>query len=177
MRRLVVLVATFGMFVTACTAGGGSNATPSVVNTASGATHAPVTIQLWSFYSGREFKQYDAVLSDFQKLYPWITINHTPAKSDQEILRAVNSGTAPDLGLTAGPDNVAKFCSSGALRGPHAVPAGGQHGHHDHRPEARPAVHETTRGRPVRAPGASPTRTGLYYNLDMFQKGRHLRAA
>jgi multiple sugar transport system substrate-binding protein len=168
MRRLIVLVATFGMLAAACTAGGGGNVAPSAVNTASGASHTPVTLQLWSFYSGREFKQYDAVLSDFQKLYPWITINHTPGKSDQDILRAVNSGTSPDLGLTEGPDNIAKFCSSGAYVDLtpflHAdnmdittiVP--------------KPALQYTSyQGDQCSLPVLSDA-YGLYYNLDMFQK-------
>ncbi|MFI5054221.1 MAG: ABC transporter substrate-binding protein, partial [Acidimicrobiia bacterium] len=168
MRRLIVLVATFGMLVTACTAGGGGGATPSAVNTASGASHSPVTLQLWSFYSGREFKQYDAVLSDFQKLYPWITINHTPGKSDQDILRAVNSGTSPDLGLTEGPDNIAKFCSSGAYQDLTPFLQGDKMDITTIVP--KPALQYTSyQGDQCSLPVLSDA-YGLYYNLDMFQK-------
>ena len=56
------------------------------------------------------------MLQDFHKKYPWISIQHTGAKTDQDIVRAVNSGTAPDMMISAGPDNVAKFCSSGAYK-------------------------------------------------------------
>jgi multiple sugar transport system substrate-binding protein len=51
------------------------------------------------------------VLQDFHQKYPWISIQHTGGKSDQDIYRAVNSNTAPDMMISPGPDNVAKFCS------------------------------------------------------------------
>src|SRR5207237_3572260 len=73
---------------------------------------AAVTINLWSFYSSGEFKKYCEVLQDFHQKYPWISIQHTGGKSDQDIFRAVNSDTAPDMAITSGPDNVAKFCSA-----------------------------------------------------------------
>src|SRR5438045_2044682 len=112
-RRIAGAIVLFAMITVACTAGGGSSSV-APVNTASGATHTPVTLNVWSFYTGHEFTQYQSVLADFSKLYPWITINHTPSKSDQDYLRAVNSNSAPDLAISPGPDNVAKFCDSGA---------------------------------------------------------------
>jgi multiple sugar transport system substrate-binding protein len=112
-RRIVGAIALFAMITVACTAGGGSTSV-APVDTASGATHTPVTLNVWSFYTGHEFTQYQSVLADFSKLYPWITINHTPSKSDQDYLRAVNSNSAPDIAISPGPDNVAKFCDSGA---------------------------------------------------------------
>lgn len=113
-RRMVGCIALFAMITVACTAGGSSSVAP--VNTASGAAHTPVTINVWSFYTGHEFTQYQGVLDDFKAKYPWITINHTPAKSDQDYLRAVNSNSAPDIAISPGPDNVAKFCDSGAYQ-------------------------------------------------------------
>jgi len=115
MKRTIIGVLGIAMLAVACTAGGGSSAV-SAVDTGSGATHSPVTLNVWSFYSGHEFAQYQAVLSDFQAKYPWISIKHTPGKSDTDYLRAVNSNTAPDLAISPGPDNVAKFCSSGAYQ-------------------------------------------------------------
>jgi multiple sugar transport system substrate-binding protein len=112
MRKILGAAAVLGLIATACF--GGGNSTVSEVNTASGAAHTPVTLNVWSFYTGREFQQYDTVLADFQKLYPWITIKHTPGKSDQDYIRAISSNTAPDVAISAGPDNVAKFCNTGA---------------------------------------------------------------
>ncbi len=114
-RRLVISVLAAGLVATACSATtGGGNASP--VNTASGASHAPVTLNVWSFYTGREFKQYSDVLNAFTSKYPWITIHHTPGKVDQDYVRAINAGQAPDVAISAGPDNVAKFCSTQAYQ-------------------------------------------------------------
>ncbi|MEA2520683.1 MAG: multiple sugar transport system substrate-binding protein [Actinomycetota bacterium] len=114
-RRIAAGIALFAMITVACTAGGGSSDV-SAIDTSSGATHAPVTLNLWSFYNGREFQDYAAVLADFHKLYPWITVKHTPGKSDADIVRAINSGSPPDMTISQGPDNVAKFCSTGAMQ-------------------------------------------------------------
>jgi multiple sugar transport system substrate-binding protein len=115
MKRLVMSVLAVALLATACSATtGGGSASP--VNTASGASHAPVTLNVWSFYSGREFKQYSAVLNSFTAKYPWITIHHTPGKVDQDYVRAINAGQAPDVAISAGPDNVAKFCSTNAYQ-------------------------------------------------------------
>jgi multiple sugar transport system substrate-binding protein len=132
MRRFFTVVAVAGLLASACSSGTSSGGLqPSVAGrslapadcttkglSSSGSASAgpsgeqPVTIQLWSFYSGAEFKKYCSVLQDFHQLYPWISIEHTGAKSDQDIFRAVNSDTAPDMMISPGPDNVAKFCSS-----------------------------------------------------------------
>lgn len=168
MKRWLITTVTFALVAAACTASGGGNATPSTINTASGASHSPVTLQLWSFYSGREFKQYEAVLSDFQKLYPWITINHTPGKTDQDILRAANSGTSPDVALTEGPDNVAKFCSSGAYADLTSFLQADNMDITTIVPT--PALQYTSyQGNQCALPVLSDA-YGLYYNLDMFQK-------
>jgi multiple sugar transport system substrate-binding protein len=111
----VLILVALTMVAVAC--GGTTNAPPpSDVNTASGASHAPVTLNVWSFYTGREFKQYQDVLNSFTAKYPWITIHHTPAKKDTDVVLAINSGQAPDLAISAGPDSVAKFCSSHAYQ-------------------------------------------------------------
>ena len=132
MRRLLMVVAVVALVATACSSGSNSpgglqpsgqrSLTPAScstkgLTTVGGASagpsgEQPVTIQLWSFYSSGEFKKYCEVLQDFHQKYPWISIQHTGGKSDQDIFRAVNSDTAPDLAITSGPDNVAKFCSA-----------------------------------------------------------------
>jgi multiple sugar transport system substrate-binding protein len=131
MKRWSAMLVCLGLFAAACSSSGGgsggSGVTPAQctaggLTVASGSVspgpsgEAPVTLNIWSFYTGREFKQYCSVLQDFHKKYPWISIQHTGAKTDQDIVRAVNSGTAPDMMISAGPDNVAKFCSSGAYK-------------------------------------------------------------
>jgi multiple sugar transport system substrate-binding protein len=114
-KRLIVAVVSLASLAVACTAGGGSSSV-STGDTATGADHTPVTLNLWSFYSGREFKDFAPVFADFEQKYPWITVKHTPGKSDADIVRAINSGTSPDMSISAGPDNVAKFCATGAMQ-------------------------------------------------------------
>jgi multiple sugar transport system substrate-binding protein len=116
MRRRIALaaIAVVVLIGTACTAsgsgGGGNLASPS-----SSGTHAPVTLTLWTFYTPPEYPKYNVILDQFHQQYPWITVKHVGGKSPQDILRAINSGTAPDVALEAGPDNVAKYCDSGAF--------------------------------------------------------------
>jgi multiple sugar transport system substrate-binding protein len=129
MRRLLMIVAVVGLVASACSSSSTAGLQPSAARSLTpaacttkgldvGAASAgpsgeqPVTINLWSFYSSGEFKKYCEVLQDFHQKYPWISIQHTGGKSDQDIFRAVNSDTAPDLAITSGPDNVAKFCSA-----------------------------------------------------------------
>jgi multiple sugar transport system substrate-binding protein len=170
MRRsgMVMGIVAFALVVSACTAsgGGGSSVAPSAVNTASGASHAPVTLDVWSFYNGREFDQYAEVLKDFTDKYPWITIVHTPGKKDPEILRGINSGTAPDLAISEGPDNVAKFCDSGAYQD--LTPFLTQDGMDITKIIPEPALrYSSYQGNQCTLPVLSDA-YGLYYNKDMF---------
>jgi ABC-type sugar transport system, periplasmic component len=110
MKRLIAALAVLAMIGVACTSDGSS--TPSTVNPSG--SHSPVTLNVWSFYSGREWQQYNEVLADFQTDYPWITVNHTAGKSDQDFIRSATAQQPPDLAISPGPDNVAKFCSTGA---------------------------------------------------------------
>jgi multiple sugar transport system substrate-binding protein len=114
MKRMVTVVAVLALVGAACTAGGGgSESPPATVNPS--ASHEPVTIEMWSEWtSNREIKQFDAIFEDFTKQYPWITVKDTAGVSDQKIIQAINSGTAPDAVLSFGLDNVGKFCQSGA---------------------------------------------------------------
>jgi multiple sugar transport system substrate-binding protein len=115
MKRTWLVIVSLALVAAACTATG-SSGPASPVNTGSGASHAPVTLNVWSFDTAREFKQYTAVLDEFARRYPWITINHTGSKSDANIIQAINAGTPPDVAITQGPDNVARFCSTGAYQ-------------------------------------------------------------
>jgi multiple sugar transport system substrate-binding protein len=116
MKKRYLLVVVAALIASACTTTGGSSGPASVVNTASGASHAPVTLNVWSFYSNRELKDYSAVLKEFTDKYPWITIQHTPGKQPKDFVAAINSGTSFDVAISAGPDNVAKYCSTGAFQ-------------------------------------------------------------
>jgi len=163
-RRIVGCIALFAMITVACTAGGSSSV--SAIDTSSGTAHTPVTINMWSFYTGHEFTQYQGVLADFHTKYPWITINHSPSKSDQDYLRAVNSNSAPDVAISPGPDNVAKFCDSGAYKD--LTPFLQQDGTDITSIVPEPALRYTSyKGNQCTLPVLTDA-YGLYYNKDMF---------
>ena len=168
-KRMMIAMVSLCMSAASCTAGGASSAV-SAVNTGSGVQHAPVTLNLWSFYTGREFDQYTSVLADFKAKYPWITIAHSPGKTDQDLLRSVNSGTAPDLAVSAGPDNVAKFCDSKAYQD--LTPFLQQDGMDITKIIPEPALRYTSyKGNQCTLPVLSDA-YGLYYNTAMFQKAQ-----
>jgi multiple sugar transport system substrate-binding protein len=117
MKRTVLVITSLALLAGACTAtGGGSETSPSTITNGCTASSPKVTLNVWSFYTGREFKQYQQVLDGFTAKYPCIKITHTPGKSDQDIIRAINGGTPFDLGISEGPDSVAQFCSTGAYQ-------------------------------------------------------------
>jgi multiple sugar transport system substrate-binding protein len=183
MKRIAVVLIGIVTLVTACSSGstdsGGAAVTPAecstkglIVPSGSGSAAAPsgqepVTLNLWSFYTGREFTQYCDVLQDFHKQYPWISIQHTGGKSDQDILRAYSANTAPDLMISPGPDNVAKFCTSDTYRD---LSSYIQQDNLDINSIIPPAATAYTsyQGDQCTLPVLSDA-YGLYYNTDMFQ--------
>src|SRR5262249_30870486 len=108
-RRAVPMLAGLTMIIAACTAGGGSGSGPPAKS-----SHKPVTLTVWSFFTGRELKQFTSVLDGVTKKAPWITIDSVGGKDPSAILRAINSGTAPDVAVEGGPDDSAKYCATGA---------------------------------------------------------------
>jgi ABC-type glycerol-3-phosphate transport system substrate-binding protein len=54
------------------------------------------------------------LLAAFHAKYPWITVKDTGNMNDDKILAAISSGTPPDAMLSFSPDNVGKFCATGA---------------------------------------------------------------
>ena len=113
MKRWLIAMATFALVAAACTAGGGDD-TPSAVDTASGASHEPVTLEMWGAWTGRELKQFNTIFDGFTEKYPWITVNSGGGVNDQKILAAINSGNPPDTVLSFTLDNVGQFCATGA---------------------------------------------------------------
>lgn len=116
MRRLgtgpLVLV-LLAALLTACTAqvGKGKSWTPI----RPGQPHKPETLTMWSFHTGPEAQQVQALLDKLHRVYPWLTVKLAQGKTDFDILQAIYSGKPPDVVVLAGPANVGKFCSTGAL--------------------------------------------------------------
>jgi multiple sugar transport system substrate-binding protein len=113
-RRLVGLVA-LALLVAACTAGGGGSTGP-VETVDPNAQHDPLTLTVWSNFSGREGKVTTSVLESIKKKYPWMTVKHVLGKDDEAIVRAINGGTPPDVAISFTPDNSARFCQTKAFQ-------------------------------------------------------------
>jgi multiple sugar transport system substrate-binding protein len=113
-RRLVGLVA-LALLVAACTAGGGGSTGP-VETVDPNAQHDPLTLTVWSNFSGREGKVTTSVLQSITRKYPWMTVKHVLGKDDEAIVRAINGGTPPDVAISFTPDNSARFCQTKAFQ-------------------------------------------------------------
>ena len=95
MKRWLIAMATFALVAAACTAGDSTD-TPSVVDTASGASHEPVTLEMWTAWTSKaEIEDFDQVIAAFEEAYPWITVNTVKNVNDTKLLAAINSGTSP----------------------------------------------------------------------------------
>ncbi|HVX44444.1 MAG TPA: extracellular solute-binding protein, partial [Mycobacteriales bacterium] len=80
-----------------------------------GEKHAPITLDMWSFHTGPEAQQVQKVLDRLHKAYPWLTVRLVQGKQDFDVLQGIYSGHPPDIAVLAGPANVAKFTSIGAM--------------------------------------------------------------
>jgi multiple sugar transport system substrate-binding protein len=168
MRRhaWIAAIASLAVLAAACTAGG--QGTKTVVTVNPSASHAPVTITLWTFFSNPEFKEFETAITGFEQKYPWITVKTVPSKDNVAILQAINSGTAPDVAMEGIPDDSAKYCSSNAwidlnpyVRADHLdletiVPRGA-------------LAYSGYRGVQCALPMLTDA-YGLYYNTEMFRK-------
>jgi multiple sugar transport system substrate-binding protein len=112
MRRRLIGLVTLALLAAACTAGGGSSTPVQTVDP--NANHAPVTLTVWSDFSGRELGVVTDGLKQVTQKYPWLTVKHVGSKDDQAIQRAVNGGTPPDVAVSFTPDNAARYCATGA---------------------------------------------------------------
>jgi multiple sugar transport system substrate-binding protein len=164
MKRLFATMSVVALLAGACTAGGGGSQTPQTINPS--ASHAPMTIEIWGQWTGREFKEFNQIFTGFEAKYPWITVKSVPGIGDPKALAAINSGTPPDVILSFGVDNIGKFCSSGAwiplqsyIDGPDGIDLSA------FPPQA--LAYTSFEGNQCSLPFMTDT-FGFYYNKDMF---------
>ncbi len=167
MRRVLVQVAVLALVAGACTAGNDNTQQGPAAN-ASNVPHTPTTLTMWVAFSGHELNALTSVVEQFHQEYPWITVKMVGAKNQQETLQAINSGSAPDVMSTSGPDQVAEFCSSHAWTdlNPYLKADG-----IDLSEISPPAATTYTSYQGIQC--ALPLETdayGLYYNKDLFAK-------
>ena len=113
MRRRLIGLLALTLLAAACTAGGGGSDQPAATIDPN-ANHEPLTLTVWSDFSARELGVVTAGLKKATQKYPWLTVKHVGSKNDQDIQRAINGGTPPDVALSFTPDNAARYCDTGA---------------------------------------------------------------
>lgn len=166
-RRRTTIAAMLLLGAAACTAGGGGSTSPPSVNV-SAASNKPVTITIWTPWTGREYRQWRSIFAGFETQYPWISVETVPGVVDNKVVAAINSGSPPDVVESFTTDNVGKFCSSGAFQdlGPYIQQDG-----LDLKSTFLPASLQYTSFQGVQC--ALPFMSdvwGLYYNKDLFQQ-------
>ena len=65
-------------------------------------SHTPVTLTLWSAYTGPENDNYEQAMKMFEQQYPWITVNHVGNMTPQNIQQAINGGIGARRGDRVG---------------------------------------------------------------------------
>jgi len=98
--------------LTACTAGTPQSGAPTSIDPS--ASHDPVTLTIWSAWTGREFKEFNEIFKGFEQKYPWITVDSKGGIADDKITAGIASGKPPDVVLSFGVDNIGEFCNTGA---------------------------------------------------------------
>jgi len=160
--RLALVVVT-AMAVTACTA-----STPNNDQPVKKSAQEPVTLTVWTFFTGRELDTFKSALAGLHTAAPWITVKVTGGKQLEDVQRAINSGTAPDVAMEVGPDDVAKYGESGAWMDLNPYIS---LDHLDMTKFIVPAALDYTsyQGKQVALPLLSDA-YGLYYNTALFQQ-------
>jgi ABC-type glycerol-3-phosphate transport system substrate-binding protein len=78
----------------------------------------PVTVKFWHVWGGARLEMIEAMIADFQALYPHITVEHTLLDQTdmvQKYLTAVASGDPPDVIMVHGANFFQSFADQGAL--------------------------------------------------------------
>lgn len=108
MRRVLILVTALVLTLTGC---GGL---AQVSQKGGESDRTPVTIELWSFFTGREKSVVDRAVAKFHRAYPWITVKHVGGQNDDTMIQAVRAADPPDVELGQVSEAVPSYCSSGA---------------------------------------------------------------
>lgn len=76
----------------------------------------PVTITVWSAYTGRELSVFDDVLKKFEQSHPWITVKSVGSQNNDRMVAALRGGPAPDVQWAPQSDLAGVYCPSGGWR-------------------------------------------------------------
>src|SRR3954465_12429440 len=74
----------------------------------------PTKITVWAGWSaGHELKVFKAVVAEYDRKNPEVTVNVVGGIDDNKIVAAIRSGTAPDVVSSFNSYNVGNYCGSG----------------------------------------------------------------
>jgi multiple sugar transport system substrate-binding protein len=110
MRRIVVLVAVAATTGLIAGCGGGSSGSST---SAKFDPKKPMTLTVWSGFTGRELGIWNGALDDFHKLHPNVKIKSVGSIDNNKIVAGIRSGNPPDVALSFETDKTGAFCSSG----------------------------------------------------------------
>jgi multiple sugar transport system substrate-binding protein len=108
MRRVATAAALLAALALGATAARGAASRPA------GPAAGKTTITIWVGFTGRELNIMKSVIADFEKSHPTIAVKTVGGISDDKIVAAIRSGTAPDVTQSFTADNSGNFCSTGA---------------------------------------------------------------
>jgi multiple sugar transport system substrate-binding protein len=161
-RSIAVWCAGFGAVATlaAC-----SSSTSSTANTDNG--NAPVTLTVWSGFTGRELGIFTKALNRFHASHPNVTIRSVGGVDDDKIIKSIRAGNAPDVALSFSTDSLGSYCGTGAWidLGPYI-----DRDHVDLNQFPTPVQNYSTFGKTRCSLPMLADTYGLYYNKDLLAK-------
>ena len=114
-KLIIGAAAGSALLLAGCTSTGPNSSQPDNAISA-GASHAPTTINVWTFnHLPNEVTAFKSALARLHTKYPWLTVNFVPNKDDAAFAKAVAAGDPPDVFVSSAPDNVGKFCANGTV--------------------------------------------------------------
>lgn len=113
--RIVPLIAVASIAAAALAAcSGSSGGKASTAPTSAAADHTPVTITMWSGFTGRELGIIGKAQQMFMTSHPWITVKNVGGVDDDKIVKSIRAGNAPDVALSFTADKIGTYCGSKA---------------------------------------------------------------
>jgi multiple sugar transport system substrate-binding protein len=116
-RRLWPTVAVLALVlpVAACTSTG-SKSSQNVTNVDTSKSHAPVTLEMWTFsHKQNQLDADQAALTKLHAKYPWLTVHLTGSKSDSDFAKAASAGNPPDIMFSPSTQYLETFAHDGTI--------------------------------------------------------------
>jgi multiple sugar transport system substrate-binding protein len=117
-RRLLPVTAALALVLpaaAACTSTG-SNSSQNVDNVNTSGSHAPVTLEMWTFsHKQNQLDADQAALAKLHAKYPWLTVHLTGSKSDSDFAKAATAGNPPDIMFSPSTQYLETFAHDGTI--------------------------------------------------------------